>query len=241
MAKFKCKYKVELLDIGIDGRMSNKAALKILENAAVMHSECYKLGINDMKINGISWVLLGWKVKIIKRPKYNEELIVYTWSRDPGRVSSYRDYEIYDDNNNLCVVATSKWAVVDCNTGKLSEITDKIIEPYKSESTKALEEEYNFKLREPEKSIFSARFKAQRRDIDFNRHVHNLNYLDYAYETIPQEVYDEGEQENIEIMYKRQIKLDDEFICLYQKEDEKNIITIKSIDNSKLHAIIKLY
>ena len=43
------------------------------------------------------------------------------------------------------------------------------------------------------------------------------------------------------IMYKKQIKLNNEIKCLYTKEQEQSIVTIKSADNKLLHAIIKLY
>ena len=74
-----------------------------------------------------------------------------------------------------------------------------------------------------------------------NKHVHNLYYLDFAYETLPEDIYQAGELNNMEIMYKKQIKLGDNVICLYTKEDEKNIVTIKSEDDSILHTVIYLY
>ena len=42
-------------------------------------------------------------------------------------------------------------------------------------------------------------------------------------------------------MYKKQIKLGDEINCYYSKEEDKNIITIKSKDDKILHAIVELY
>lgn len=80
-----------------------------------------------------------------------------------------------------------------------------------------------------------------RRDIDINKHVHNLYYLDYANEALPEEIYKDARFDNIEIMYKKQIKLGDEINCYYSKEEDKNIITIKSKDDKILHAIVELY
>ena len=74
-----------------------------------------------------------------------------------------------------------------------------------------------------------------------NAHVHNINYLNYAYETLPDEVYENNIFNNIEIMYKRQIKLGDKIVCLYTKEENKHIVTIKSEDEKILHAIVELY
>ena len=97
------------------------------------------------------------------------------------------------------------------------------------------------KLKEPTTIIRKQEYKAQRRDIDINKHIHNLYYLDYAYEVLPEEVYEAPECNNIEIMYKKQIRLNDEFKCLYTKEKNQNIVTMKSEDENTLHAIIKLY
>lgn len=241
MAIYKCKSRIGLEDVGYSNKITNKAIIKILENAGGMHSESLNLGLNSIEITGFSWILLGWKVKVIVRPRYNEELTVNTWGRESNRAFTYRDYELYDESGNLCIIATSKWAIVDIKNGHLSEITPELIEPYKCEEKKVFNSDYSFKLKEPETIDREIRYKVQRRDIDINKHVHNLYYLDFAYEALPEEIYENCKFNNIEIMYKRQTKLNDEIKCLYTKDGEQNIVTIKSIDDNLLHAIIKLY
>ena len=241
MAIYKCKSRIGLEDVGYSNKITNKAIIKILENAGGMHSESLNLGLNSIEITGFSWILLGWKVKVIVRPRYNEELTVNTWGRESNRAFTYRDYELYDESGNLCIIATSKWAIVDIKNGHLAEITPELIEPYKCEEKKVFNSDYSFKLKEPETIDREIRYKVQRRDIDINKHVHNLYYLDLAYEALPEEIYENCKFNNIEIMYKRQTKLNDEIKCLYTKDGEQNIVTIKSIDDNLLHAIIKLY
>lgn len=241
MAIYKCNTRIGLADVGHSNQITNKAIIEILENAGGMHSESLGLGLNSIETTGISWILLGWKVKVIIRPKYNDELTVETWGRDSNRAYTYRDYKIYDESGKLCIIATSKWAIVDIRNGRLAELTPELTEPYQCEKKNVFEEDCNLKLKEPKTNISQIKYKVQRRDIDINKHVHNLYYLDFAYEALPQEVYEKKECDNIEIMYKKQIKLDDEIKCLYTKEEEKNIITIKSEDGSLLHAIIRLY
>lgn len=241
MAIYKCKSRIGLEDVGYSNKITNKAIIKILENAGGMHSESLNLGLNSIEITGFSWILLGWKVKVIVRPRYNEELTVNTWGRESNRAFTYRDYELYDESGNLCIIATSKWAIVDIKNGHLAEITPELIEPYKCEEKKVFNSDYSFKLKEPETIDREIRYKVQRRDIDINKHVHNLYYLDFAYEALPEEIYENCAFNNIEIMYKRQTKLNDEIKCLYTKDGEQNIVTIKSIDDNLLHAIIKLY
>ena len=241
MAVYTSKTRLDLEDVGYSNMVTNKAIIKILENAGGRHSESVHYGLNDMEKVGFSWILLGWKVKVLKRPIYNEELTINTWGRGSNRAFTYRDYEIYDESGKLCSIATSKWAIVDINTGRLKELTPKIIEKYQCEDKKVFEEDYTLKLKEPSTVISRQEHKAQRRDIDINKHIHNLYYLDYAYEALPEEIYEQPECDNIEIMYKKQIKFNDEFECLYTREENQNIITIKSKDEKTLHAIIKLY
>ena len=235
------KYTLGLTDVGRKNKISNKAIIKMLEDVGGIESEKAGYGLNEIEENHLSWVLLAWKVKVLRRPIYNEEVIARTWARDGNKVFTYRDYELYDESGNLCIIATSKWAIVDIKNGHLAEITPELIEPYKCEEKKVFNSDYSFKLKEPETIDREIRYKVQRRDIDINKHVHNLYYLDFAYEALPEEIYENCEFNNIEIMYKRQTKLNDEIKCLYTKDGEQNIVTIKSIDDNLLHAIIKLY
>jgi acyl-ACP thioesterase len=62
-----------------------------------------------------------------------------------------------------------------------------------------------------------------------------------AYEALPEDIYAKEESDNIEIMYKKQIHLNDPITCIYSNEENKNIVTIKSKDEKTLHAIVKLF
>ena len=70
--------------------------------------------------------------------------------------------------------------------------------------------------------------------------MHNLYYLDLAYEALPQDVYEKRPFDEIRIMYKKEIKLGDVVVCKYSYENNKHIVVIESQDGEKLHAIIEL-
>lgn len=241
MAVYKCKYRIGFTDIYKNNEINNRAIIKILENAGGMHSDSIKCGYSDVERTGRGWVILAWKIKVLSRPKYNTEVETHTWVRDINKIFTYRDYEVYDENGNLAVIATSKWAMIDVNKGKIAEITPEIEQEYKPEDTSVFEERKIDKLAEPKTVILKKDCHVSRGDIDMNGHVHNINYLNYAYETLPDDVYENNTFNNIEIMYKRQIKLGDKIVCFYTKEDNKHIVTIKSEDEQTLHAIVELY
>ena len=125
------KFKIPLKDIGKDNKIKNRAVLEILENIACYHSDLVGYGVNNIKETKVTWILLDWKLKVINRPTYGQVLTVNTWGKGMNKFFTYRDYEIYDNNNNLCAIATSKWALIDTEKGKMSRLTENIINAYK--------------------------------------------------------------------------------------------------------------
>ena len=109
--------------VGKNGYLTNKGIMSILETVACYQSEEAGYGVTSIDKNGVSWVQLDWKIKVIKRPKFPDELNIKTWGRDSTKIATYRDYEMYDENNNLCVIATTKWVLVDVITKKIARIT----------------------------------------------------------------------------------------------------------------------
>lgn len=239
---FKENFKIQLKDIGKGNFVKNKGILEILENIATHHSDMVGYGPNDIETTGITWILLDWKLQVLKRPKYGQILSVNTWGRtingEIKKVYTYRDFEIYDEGNNLCAIATSKWAIVNINTGRLMKIDDEVIKKYKIEDKNVFKYNELDRIKAPETFSNEITYKVSRRDIDLNGHMHNLYYLDLAYEVLPEEIYEKRPFDNVRIQYKKEVKIGDILKCKYTFEDDKHIINICSED--KIHAIITL-
>ncbi len=71
--------------------------------------------------------------------------------------------------------------------------------------------------------------------------MHNLYYLDLAYEALPDEIYSKWPFDNIRVMYKKEIKFGETVKCKYALENDRNIVVIESEDGKILHAIIELW
>ena len=238
---FKEKFLIGLKDIEKEGKVKNRALLEYLENIAAMHSAQVGYGVNDIEKTKLTWILLEWKLQVIKRPKYGQTLNIETWARYTNKCYSYRDFEIYDDNNELCAIATSKWLLIDIVKNRPIKIEEELIQKYNPEYGKSV---FNIleleKIKEPEDVTTNFTYKVNRFDIDINKHMHNLNYINLAYEALPEEAYENEEFNVVRISYKKEVKLGDILICKYKKENQKHVIVIKSEDEKTLHAIIEL-
>ena len=68
--------------------------------------------------------------------------------------------------------------------------------------------------------------------------MHNINYLDAAYEVLPQEVYENAEFSEIRIQYKKELKPEDTVICRYF-EDKGAYFVVMLVDD-KIHSVVAL-
>ncbi len=235
------EFYIGLSDINTEKELTNTCLLKYLEDVAGLHSEIAGYGVTDMNTTRKSWILLSWKVEIKKRPLINDTLSIKTWSRCIDKFYAFRDFEVRDQYNEIVCIATSKWVFIDIDKGKLVKISDEIAEKYKPEiNSKAFEEHDLEKLKEPNSYLTEIEFKITRNLIDINKHLHNIYYLDIAKEALPEETGLSNELNSFEIMYKKEIKLGEKVKAYYSKEDNYHYVTIKSEDESILHAIIRL-
>lgn len=239
--KFEKEYYVQVKDIGLKNKMTNYAILSKLEEIASDHSNTVGYGVKDIEKKKKAWLLMDWKLKVIERPEYGQKLNVKTWARpiEKQPFFTYRDFEIFEGEKRVAI-ATSKWILFDLETNRIGKITDDIIRLYHPEEECVFGERDITKIREEKELGQAISYEVRRSDIDINKHMHNLNYLQLAYEVLPENIYFGNEKNNVRIMYKHQILLGDKVKCYYINSNEKDIITIKSEDDGVLHSIIEL-
>ena len=238
---YKEKFKIGLKDVWAGEEVSNIVILEYLEDIAAYHSDSVGYGINTTEQTNLNWILLDWKLHVIKRPKYGQELEIHTWSRGIEKFYAYRDFEVYNENGELSAIATSKWLLVDSKTEKISRVEQSMADKYKSEIERTVFVDNQLgKLKVPDNFESEITYTVQRSDIDVIGHMHNLYYLKLAYEVLPEEIYKQRPFNDVRIMYKKEIKLGESVKCKYAKSENKRIVAIFDESEKKLHSIIQL-
>ena len=227
------KYKVELEDIGISNKISNKRIITIMEDVAAAHSDSVGFGVKD--------------VKILSRPVYNERIIASTWSRKSDKLCAYRDFELRDENGMLFAIGTSRWLYMNLTRRRPIILDGKMNEIYGTEEGKMVFDEELCKIdiesfnqdNKNVSKIIEKPYKVERRDMDINGHMHNVSYLEAAYEVLPEELYKNMEYSNIRIEYKKEIMANDVVAIKCIVNNDNSCIIIMQSEN-KLHAVIEL-
>lgn len=236
--------RIPLKDVEKGNVISDRGILEIFENVATHHSDSVHDGVNEIESKGKAWVILDWKIQVLSRPKYGEKFKINTWSRENNiqerKIATYRDFEMYDEQNNLCVIGTSKWVIMNIGTGRITNIDKELQERYEPESKSVFDVWDIEKLQQSKESLSEIEYIVSRVDVDFNSHMHNIYYMNLAYMALPEDIYKLRPFNNIRISYKREIKLGDVVKCKYVRDGDKHIVTIYSVDESKVHSIVIL-
>ncbi len=220
------EYQPVLEDYKKNGDMKLGSILKILENSGNKHSDTAGDAILEGSSNGKGWVMTDWYIELISYPKYGDKIKACTWS-EPVKQTFVctRNFEMYC-NGELTVKGMTKWILLDLTNGRPCKITQEIIDQYKPEDKEVFPGSKLDRLVTPESFSRETQISIRRADIDFNDHVHNLTYLDYALEALPQEVYDNRNFKKLRISYKQAVKSGEEILCKYTEKDGRHICCV---------------
>lgn len=203
---YKDVYIPRVSDFDRKGKLSYEAILQILEAAGSRHSAMANDNVIEESQQGIAWVLVDWRVSILRRVNSTEELNITTWVRGgSGCAIVYRDFVLTDKTGKEVIKAEAKICLLNIDTGKLIRIGDEMMSAYEPEERTVFDSDVP-RLRAPIEFMNEHRLFVRRGDIDFNGHVHNTCYIEYALEAIPQDVFDTDAFSNIRIVYSKPIK-----------------------------------
>ena len=241
--KIEQTYKLGLREVGIKNKLTNYGILAFLEDIATYHSGLVGYGVEDIEKNKGAFLILDWNLEVYNRLKFNDIVKVKTYALPIEKpcFHCYRNFDIYDVNDELIATATSKWLFYNFEQHRIVKLDEDMLKLFESEGNLQKAEEKITKLQEPKTFEKMIEYQVQRSNIDVNMHMNNLVYLKLANEILPEEVYFADELNNLRITYKHQIRLGQTVKIYYTMEDNKHIVTIKNNEESKIHAIIEMW
>lgn len=213
-------------DFHKDGKMRLSSILNFFEIASCKHSELANDNLLADTLEGKAWVMTDWYLVFDDISQKCNKYSVTTWiEKLASPFTSTRNYEFHCDDK-VTVRGTTKWLVVDLATNRLQKIDPSFEETYKPEAKQNFTEPKLPKLITPEAFSKETEIAIRRSDIDYNDHVHNLTYLDYAFEVLPEDVFVKNQYKSLRISYKQAVKPDEKIVCKYAFVENKHVCCI---------------
>ena len=236
----KQNFLVRLEDTGKGFVLSNKGFLIMLTNLACIHGTRIGQGLMDREKCHLSWMVVGWRLVVDRRPRLSETVHGLTWASGYGRLQTTRDFVLSDGEGQPFARATSAWLVLDEHNAHVLRMTPEIVEPYGPEPDKQTFPGYAFPREAPAFRVENTTtVQVTRSMIDCNDHVHNVAYLDLFAEALPEDE-DMDRYNDLTLVYRREIRPWERIVAVFGRAGEERVVLLKEADTDLVHAFLLL-
>ncbi|PKP43212.1 MAG: hypothetical protein CVT93_01120 [Bacteroidetes bacterium HGW-Bacteroidetes-10] len=162
-----------------------------LQEMANLHAASLGFGYDNLIEKGILWVLSRVHVKFYRMPAWREEVIMETWHKGSEKLFGLRDYKMDDLFGNRLAEITSSWLIIGTASRRLQRIEQHLGNDHPSVNKVDIISEPAPKLISPENMTLTARRRVEYSDMDLNLHTNNTRYLEWAIDSVDQELIKE--------------------------------------------------
>lgn len=192
-------FQVRSYEVGPNYRATVQTLMDYFQEAAGNHTQLS--GMDGGVESGWVWVMLRFKLRIYARPVWRSKVTIETWACEFKGVRAERAFRFLDQQGNLLAEGTSYWTIIDLvrrrpmrPPAELSRIpTPDLPSPQFSQQISP---------GAPSSTIREVDFYVRRSDLDVNRHVNNVCYLDWALEAVPTEYRESHTVSEIDVAFK---------------------------------------
>lgn len=226
---FEKEFELRYYDISQSGEASPTTMLALLEETAADHCHSIDYSLYDLEKLNIGWVLLSGFMEMDRYPVYKEKIIIRTWLSTYSLVKGIRENVIYDENRNVIGRAKGLWLFYDIKRRKPVQVFDTIIEHWSTCEEESVNHDIIKKIKPIDFTVEAMEFGVFRFDVDTNKHVNNLRYLQWLLESVPKEIIDNYYLHSIDGRFTGEAQLGETVLSFTQKEE--------SVENSLVHLI----
>lgn len=221
---FNKKINVRYSEMDYKLALKPSALLNYFQDMASENAENLGFGYSFVVEKNLAWFLLKYRIEFSKYPIGEHELTVKTEPRGYQKLFAFRDFELCNGEKTFCR-ATSSWALVNLENGKLSLINDVIGDNPQMPVFSKRENDLSFtKIQMPQNISIKKTFEIRYDDIDVNQHVNNCNYIIWALEPLNFEFKTDHHLKTVDIVYKKEIKYGNNVLSQIEIVDDTHTI-----------------
>ncbi len=215
------RFQVRLFEAGPEGRTRLSSLLNYFQEAAGEHAARLGVSVTDLLPKNLTWVLSRYHVKIWRYPAWMETVELKTWPSARQDFYALRELELRGRSGELLAAATTSWMMVDRTKKKPMPLADHL-PVFAEDSRRAVDDRF-----EPipvlAKVDHELPFQVGIRDLDWNRHVNHVVYIEWAVESTPTYVILDYLPVDIEVDYRGEAFFGDNVVarteCLAMGEE----------------------
>lgn len=217
------KYDINYYNCDQNLELSIISLLRFFEDIAITHSDSVNLGFKFYNESKVAWYLTRWKIDVHALPVFNQTITIKTNPKSFFNFYANREYFVFDEKDNLMITANTLWVFLDSESHKPKKIPESVYKGYGLDDDG---HKYFSKLNEivlPIEFDSLRQFQILQRDIDYNNHMNNSQYVSFAFETIEPDFFKDYRLINLEVNYLKEAYLNDKIIVSSSKKHDEGI------------------
>lgn len=210
---FQETFKIRASEIDFNQQATLPAICNLLQEVAGNHARELEFDITDLQKDELTWVLHRIHVQMDRFPNWRETITIKTWPSSGDGLRAYRDFLILDENGNTIGKSLSYWLIMNIQSRRPARIPQKILDMAPDNTDHVLPvTDANFP--EIDQADYSQQFEVRKTDLDLNRHVNNVRFIEWALSCLP----DDASVNEIDIQFMAESVLGDTDIAEGEKQ-----------------------
>ena len=194
-------FQVDAYETDASSRATPETLCNYMQEIAGQHAQQMGVDIKALNQNNQTWVLYRMHVKFHELPYWQTPVHIETWPSDADTMRAYRSFEAKNaDSDTPIAGALSYWMILDMETRRPVQMPEELQNRHFANRTWPVAPQYDrLKFMLSEESAYKAVFRVRRSDIDMNRHVNNVAYINWALEAMPREYHHQHSWKPVEL------------------------------------------
>jgi len=210
-------YTVRYSETGANGRISCPNILNYFQDIATLHAGTLGISALDLIKKNFAWVIYKTNLEIYDYPAWETNIHLTTWRHPHKKLYELRSFEAKDTDGRILFSGKSSWVIIQLDTKKPVRL-NRFLPEELLENT--IDINNNFISIDPlDNHDLSEKIKVRMHHLDFNKHVNNTVYLQWAMENVPIEVQKTYLPSEVNITFCGDAVLENELQCLSKNID----------------------
>lgn len=212
---------IRTFEIDARKRMTVPALVQAMQEAAMQNVLRLGLSVWDLEPHRISWVLMKFKLDLVRLPTLGEAVHLVTYPSGFEKFFTYRDYLVYDAAGALLASASSQWVLMDTGARRMTRIPD-WIEAHTARLSDPADwlDRPGRRLPTSDQTIGRREHVVDHYDLDFNAHLSNQLYFRWLLQTLPDDYLAERTPTSVELHFRAEARRHDRLTATGSRVDE---------------------
>ncbi len=222
-------FRVEPQDVDFTLRATITSMCNCVLNTAGVDAQSHGFGTDILMRSDRSWVLSRMALEFDILPEQYTKFTIRTWVNDCGRVLSVRNFVLSDDKGNVFGRVTTQWCMIDMVRRApvdLSEVVE-LHRMYISDEPAPCERPHKVLTVNPQ---HTTEHRIVYSDIDFNRHVNTMRYIDMMLDILPIEMLAEHRPLRLDVHFIKESRYGHTLTVGYEQKGDVSLFGIRSDD-----------